>query len=254
MGHVEALQSERHDLHCPFPGSRPRSQRHPEPATGRPQGSHLIPLLPSRGTRHGLGTGTQAAPAVTVGEQPGHVHVGPTVLGSWDSLARPRPVSTRGGGVLGRAGLDVQGGLLAGEEPEHGGGHGLHVDLPRRGMSARPRRPSRPPGTALATPLWPSVWRRNWRVVPGAGDTGAPPDPAARPPRALRGFTRRRLLGCTSAHAYTSGDSGVGTTLVTGCGLSTWPEAHRRPQQRRAAASWGQGRRCTQPFPEAASG
>lgn len=151
VGHVEALQSERHDLHCPFPGSRPRSQRHPEPATGRPQGSHLIPLLPSRGTRHGLGTGTQAAPAVTVGERPGHVHVGPTVLGSCDSLARPRPVSTRGSGVLGRAGLDVQGGLLAGEEPEHGGGHGLHVDLPRRGMSACPRRPSCPPGIALAT-------------------------------------------------------------------------------------------------------
>lgn len=81
----------------------------------------------------------------------GHVHVGPTVLGSCDSLARPRPVSTRGSGVLGRAGLDVQGGLLAGEEPEHGGGHGLHVDLPRRGMSACPRCPSRPPGIALAT-------------------------------------------------------------------------------------------------------
>lgn len=48
-----------------------------------------------------------------------------------------------GGGVRGQVpglapapwgavgGLDVERGLLACEEPEHGGRHGLHVDLPR---------------------------------------------------------------------------------------------------------------------------
>lgn len=82
---------------------------------------------------------------------PATAHAGPTEFGSCDSPpTRTRPVSTCGGGVLGRVtGLDVQWGLLAGEEPEHGGGHGLHVDLPRREMSTRPRpTPSSPPSTA----------------------------------------------------------------------------------------------------------
>lgn len=46
---------------------------------------------------------------------------------------------------VGWTGLDVQWGLLASEEPEHGGRHGLHVDLStREGLMALPASPPPP--------------------------------------------------------------------------------------------------------------
>lgn len=50
-------------------------------------------------------------------------------------------------------GLDVQRGLLAREEPEHGSGHGLHVDLPRRGgLRLSPPAPALPPARGVPAP------------------------------------------------------------------------------------------------------
>lgn len=54
------------------------------------------------------------------------------VRGQVPGPAFPAPLKPGGLGGAGWVGLDVQRGLLAREEPEHGGRHGLHVDLSTR--------------------------------------------------------------------------------------------------------------------------
>lgn len=52
--------------------------------------------------------------------------------GSGPGSSLPAPLNPGGLGGAGWVGLDVQRGLLAREEPEHGRRHGLHVDLSMR--------------------------------------------------------------------------------------------------------------------------
>lgn len=88
-------------------------------------------------------------------------------------------------------GLDVQRGLLAREEPEHGGGHGLHMDLPtREGLRPPPPLPLPadllpPPGLGLPLPRRLSR-RDRWEGLAGPG--ASPPRRSwTEPARSSRG-------------------------------------------------------------------